>query len=318
MTPAPQTSAPPAGAHDGEPDLITIVCLSFNTRDYIARCFDSLLAQRTDYRVQIVVHDDASTDGSQDVIRDYADRFPGIFTPVLQPSNRWSQGFCPLQACAPHIRGAFVAICEVDDYWTETDKLQRQVDYLRSSHRNFIGTQCQSVTASEKIAPCFPKATNSGPVSIIPGECILSMRKYVHTSTFFLSRYLFQKWVETFRQKVISADLTILVIATVVDGSVAFLNYVTSNYRVHEGGFWTSSSRKQRYSFYANTWRIIFESIKEPIKPKLSNTIQDNIAFFEVFSKNKIALQLEAIKSFGFLRVARAALNMIARRLYGN
>ena len=314
MTPAPRSAAP----QDGEPDLITIVCLSFNTRDYIARCFDSLMAQQTDYRLQIVVHDDASSDGSQDVIRDYADRFPNIFTPVMQPANRWSQGFCPLQACAPHIRGAFVAICEVDDYWTETDKLQQQVEYLVGSGRNFISTQCQSITPNESLGPTFPKADGADPVTIIPGSHIFAMRKYIHTSTFAMRRSLFDKWAAAFTRQVVSADLTILLTACLVDDGLAIQNRVTSRYCIHEGGAWTGSTRAQRYSRYAITWQIILESLGAELPPRYLRQARSNLAYFEILSKEGRPEVLAELAKRGPMPVIQVGWNMLARRLLGN
>ncbi len=314
MTPAPRSAAP----HEGEPDLITIVCLSFNTRDYIARCFDSLMAQQTDYRLQIVVHDDASSDGSQDVIRDYADRFPDIFTLVLQPANRWSQGFCPLQACAPHIRGAFVAICEVDDYWTETDKLQQQVEFLVGSGRNFVGTQCHSITPNESLGPAFPKADGAGPVTIIPGSHIFAMRKYIHTSTFAMRRSLFDKWAAAFTRQVVSADLTILLTACLVDDGLAMQNRVTSRYRIHEGGAWTGSTRAQRYARYAITWQIILESLGAELPPRYLRQARSNLAYFEILSREGRPAVLAELAKRGPMPVIQVGWNMLARRLLGN
>ncbi len=318
MTPLPQTAAPPAETCDAEPDLITIVCLSFNTRDYIARCFDSLIAQRTDYRLQIVVHDDASSDGSQDVIGEYADRFPGIFTLVLQTSNRWSQGFCPLQACAPHIRGAFVAICEVDDYWTDTQKLQKQVEYLVGSGRHFVGTQCQSLNPNETSGPAFPKADGAGPVTIIPGSHIFAMRKYIHTSTFTMRRSLFDKWAALFTRQVVSADLTILLTACLVDDGLAVQNRVTSRYRIHEEGAWTNSTRAQRYARYAITWRIILESLGAELPPRYRRQSRSNLAYFEFLSKRGRSAVFVGLVKYGPIPVAQVTWNMLARRLLGN
>ena len=318
MTPLPQTVAPHAVAFDAESDLITIVCLSFNTRDFIPRCFDSLIAQRTNYRLQIVVHDDASSDGSQDVIRDYADRFPGIFTPVLQPSNRWSQGVCPLQACAPHIRGAFVAICEVDDYWTDTQKLQKQVEYLVGSGRNFVGTQCQSLAPNESSGPAFPKADGAGPVTIIPGSHIFAMRKYIHTSTFAMRRSLFDKWASLFTRQVVSADLTILLTACLVDDGLAMQNRVTSRYRIHEDGAWTNSTRMQRYARYAITWRIVLESLEAELPPRYRRQARNNLAYFEILTKKGRSAALRGLVKYGPIPLVQVTWNMLARRLLGN
>lgn len=319
MTPDPRAFATPhvQGLH-GERDLITVICLSFNTRGYIARCFDAILAQKVDYRLQIVVHDDASSDGSQEVIRGYADRYPDIFTPILQPANRWSQGFCPLRACAEYVRGAYVAICEVDDYWTDPTKLHQQVAYLNESGRNFIGTQCRSITDGDAPGPAFPKSAQNGLITIIKGSDIYSMRKYIHTSTFFMLRTLFEKWAAAFTKQVVSADLTVLLTACLVDDGLAILNQVTSHYRIHAGGTWTGSSRAARYERYAVTWQIIIDSLGAEFPPPYRRLAQNNLAFFRTASRSSKQDLLSTLAAQGPVPVAQVSWNMLMRRLLGN
>jgi glycosyltransferase involved in cell wall biosynthesis len=302
----------------GEPDLITVICLSFNTRDYIAQCFDAILSQKINYRLQIVVHDDASSDGSQDLIREYADRYPAVFTPVLQPTNRWSLGFCPLRASAEHVKGGFVAICEVDDYWTEPDKLQQQVEFLRGSRRNFVGTQCRSIRSNEDSGYAFPKAASDGPITVIRGADIFAMRKYIHTSTFFMLRTLFDKWAQTFDKQVVSADLTILLTACLVDDGLALQNRVTSRYRSHESGMWTGSARAERYARYATTWRTILDSLRPELTSRYLRLAQNNLVFFQIMSKKSKPELIAALAHYGPAAVFRVGLNMLIRRLLGN
>lgn len=112
---------------------VSICCLSFNHERYLQECFEGFLAQRTDFPVEILVHDDASTDRSADIIRRYADRHPKIFRPILQTENQYSKGHGILIPFVfPRATGKYVALCEGDDYWCDPGKLQRQVDWLES------------------------------------------------------------------------------------------------------------------------------------------------------------------------------------------
>lgn len=319
MTTARQFYAPQASAlYRSEPDMITIICLSFNTRDYIAQCFDALLAQQVEGRLQIVVHDDASSDGSPELIREYADRYPDVFTPILQPSNRYSLGFCPVRACMDHVRGSFVAICEVDDYWTEPDKLQRQLEYLLLSERSFVGTQCRSKTGDEEFGPVFPKAAGDGPVSIISGADIFAMRKYIHTSTFFMRRAVLDKWAEAFTRQVVSVDLTILLTACLFDDGLAVQNRVTSQYRIHDGGVWTGSSRPERYARYAATWHAILDALGAEMPAEYRRLATNNLTYFQAFSQKRFLGLLTTFARRGPGPVMKVGFNMLARRLMGN
>ena len=72
--------------------LVSICCLTYNHAAYIRECLDGFLMQRTDFPVEIIVHDDASTDGTQDILREYQARYPDRFHLILQTENQYSKG----------------------------------------------------------------------------------------------------------------------------------------------------------------------------------------------------------------------------------
>lgn len=91
------------------------------------------MMQKTDFPFEVVIHDDASTDSSQDIIREYSDRYPGIFNCILQKENQYSKVKRILANFVfPRAQGKYIALCEGDDYWTDPLKLQKQVDFLES------------------------------------------------------------------------------------------------------------------------------------------------------------------------------------------
>lgn len=118
---------------EGAMPLVSILCNTYNQAGFIRECLDGFLMQRTDFPVEILVHDDASTDGTAEIVREYAQRYPTLVLPVLQSRNQHSQG---IRVSAnwqwPRVRGRFIAVCEGDDYWTCADKLQAQADFLRA------------------------------------------------------------------------------------------------------------------------------------------------------------------------------------------
>lgn len=113
--------------------LVSIVCESYNHEPYIRRCIEGFLMQETDFPIEILIHDDASTDGSASIIREYEVKYPGLFRPIYQKENQYSKGVKIWRDIQfPRARGKYIALCEGDDYWTDPLKLQRQVDYLES------------------------------------------------------------------------------------------------------------------------------------------------------------------------------------------
>lgn len=144
-----------------EPPLVSIACLTFNHERYVRECLDGFVSQKTTFRFEIVIHDDASTDSTQEIIREYIDRFPNVeWRPILQTENQYKNGKGILQPIVlPKCRGKYIALCEGDDYWTDPLKLQKQVDFLEE-HENY--SMCfhaaevllQGVDASRKCIRC--------------------------------------------------------------------------------------------------------------------------------------------------------------------
>lgn len=113
--------------------LVTVICITFNQEKYIRKALDGLLMQKTSFMYEILVHDDASTDCTPDIIKEYAERYPTIITPILQKENQYSRGVkITKDLLIPMARGKYIAVCEGDDYWTDPNKLQLQTDAMES------------------------------------------------------------------------------------------------------------------------------------------------------------------------------------------
>lgn len=114
--------------------VVSIQCLAYNHEKYIRKCLDGFVMQKTDFRFEAIVHDDASTDSTARIIKEYADKYPDIIKPIFETENQYSKHDGRLQQIMNHAtRGKYVAICEGDDYWTDPYKLQRQVDFLEAN-----------------------------------------------------------------------------------------------------------------------------------------------------------------------------------------
>lgn len=123
-------------SEDTKPLLVTIQCFTYNQEPYIRQCLDGFVMQKTNFRFEAIVHDDASTDGTAAIIREYAEKYPDIVKPIFEIENQYSKGggFALLQKIMnEHTHGKYVAFCEGDDYWTNPYKLQKQVDFLEAN-----------------------------------------------------------------------------------------------------------------------------------------------------------------------------------------
>ena len=114
--------------------LVSICCITFNHKPYIAQCLEGLINQNVHFDFEIIVNDDCSTDGTAEIIKDYASRYPGRFIPILHDQNQYSRGIKRiLQTFVfPRARGKYIALCEGDDYWKIIRNAEWSIRKLRS------------------------------------------------------------------------------------------------------------------------------------------------------------------------------------------
>ncbi len=109
--------------------VVSVICLTYNHAPYIKECLDGFLMQKTDFTFEVIIHDDASTDGTTDIIREYAAKYPDIIKPIIQAENQYSKHHDfnkILQVCIDRSKGKYIAMCEGDDYWTDSLKFHKQ------------------------------------------------------------------------------------------------------------------------------------------------------------------------------------------------
>ena len=110
---------------------VSVLCAAYNHEEYLRQTLDSFLNQKTDFPFEVLVNDDASTDSTGDIIREYAARYPEIIRPFYQKENLYSRRINLYDVVFfPACRGEYIAVCEGDDYWNDPEKLQLQVNWL--------------------------------------------------------------------------------------------------------------------------------------------------------------------------------------------
>lgn len=139
--------------------VVAVRCLTYNQATYICETLEGFLAQRTDFPFIVIVHDDASIDGTQEIIKEYVTKYPDIIKPILEEDNQYSKR----DGSVSHIMGEavkvtdanYIALCEGDDYWTDPLKLQKQVDFL-DSHPDYGMCYTQALDFNQA-RNCFGK-----------------------------------------------------------------------------------------------------------------------------------------------------------------
>ena len=118
-----------------EAPLISICCLTYNHAPFIRKCLDGFLMQQTDFPIEILIHDDCSTDGTIEIIQEYTAKSPELIFPLYEEENQYSRGGAGKMDLYNYrrARGKYIAYCEGDDYWTDPLKLQKQVDFMETN-----------------------------------------------------------------------------------------------------------------------------------------------------------------------------------------
>lgn len=155
-----------------KPILVAIRCIVYNHEPYLRDCLEGFVMQKTNFRFVAVVHDDASTDNSAAIIREYEEKYPDIIKPIYEIENQYSKhdgSLGRIMNAAIDATGAkYVALCEGDDYWTDPHKLQKQVDFLDTHpeyvlccHRYKILNQNDGTWNQDYVASFFTEDTNA-------------------------------------------------------------------------------------------------------------------------------------------------------------
>jgi len=114
--------------------LISVICTAYNQEAYIRDALEGFVMQKTNFAFEIIVHDDASTDNTAFIIREYEEKYSGLFHNIYQTENQYSKGNGDVgRVVFSAANGRYIALCEGDDYWTDPLKLQKQVDFLEGN-----------------------------------------------------------------------------------------------------------------------------------------------------------------------------------------
>lgn len=123
--------------------MVTVLTTAYNHEKYIGETLENIINQKVDFSFEVLVHDDASTDNTAEIIRRYVEKYPDIIIPIYQKENQYSKGKYPYDCFKPFIRGKYIALCEGDDFWCDENKLQKQVNYMEN-HPECVYCFCNS------------------------------------------------------------------------------------------------------------------------------------------------------------------------------
>lgn len=240
-----------------EQPLVTVVVMTYQHAAYIAECLEGIVAQRTSFPIHTLVVDDASTDGTAEIVAEYARRYPKIIEAVLLKENMYRLATKTQQIVLPRLKGKYTALCEGDDYWTHPGKLQAQVDFLEA-HPDYSACFHLHTVKNEIGMQYPPKARMRYSRNVSARELVIEHLCHTNTVLFRRELYDIPKFWEIYRKVYPVTDILLFAILSDA-GQVWGINQSWSVYRLHGSGIYTSAKIQVsgRQSVYLIERRLI-------------------------------------------------------------
>lgn len=219
--------------------MVSVICNVYNHEPYVRDALEGFVSQKTDFPFEVLIHDDASTDRSAEIIREYEKKYPDIIKPIYQTMNQYSRGGAITKRFQlPRVKGKYIAMCEGDDYWTDPLKLKKQYDFMETNP-DYALCACSTVWVDMRTGKTRNRCRTVEDCDISIEDIILQkMDRTFQYATVFLPAEIYMsrpEWARKFRV----GDVPLALHAATC-GKVRMLADVMAVYRAHSAGSWTA------------------------------------------------------------------------------
>lgn len=222
---------------------LSVICLTYNHAKFIRQTLDSFVMQKMTFPFEVIIHDDASIDGTADIIREYERKYPDIIKPIYQSENQWVKKHIWREIVFPLVKGKYVIYCEGDDYFTDENKLQKQVDFLDSHPDYSVCFHPVAVKYEDKSSPdeVFPSDSLLKELSDMSLNSLLRCN-FMQTNS-VMYRWRFHKDSLSLLPDYIQPGDWFLHLLHAQVGKIGFLPDIMAVYRKHQGGIWAQAGK---------------------------------------------------------------------------
>jgi glycosyltransferase involved in cell wall biosynthesis len=275
---------------------VSIINNTFNHEKFIRDAIDGFLMQQTNFKVEILIHDDASNDNTQSIVREYEDKYPSLIFPIYQSINQYSKGIKPSRNYQfPRSRGKYIALCEGDDYWTDPLKLQKQVDCLEN-HPDFSICHHNMIVKYEN-NPENDRLWNSPEQSEITSIHDLAKGNYISTASCLFRNNTSTTSQDWFKNAPVGDYF--LHMENAKYGNIRYMHDIMGVYRVHDGGIWEKTDQKYKLEKLID----IYDLMKTHYSPEINGILMD--------TQNKLCLKLMGLSIDNQIKCKSLSLKMI-------
>lgn len=239
--------------------LVSVYCMTYNHEKTIGQAIEGVVSQKTDFPFELIIHDDASTDSTAEIVMDYADRYPDMIRTVIQKENQFRNCNIIKSFIHPLSKGSYIAICEGDDYWTDCSKLQKQVDYMKShTGCSMCFHAVEELHSDGSLIPYRP-LKQSGAVSA--QTVVARGGQFCPSVSLMFRRDVMDCWPE-FRDEADVYDYPAQALAAYM-GEVYYMDCMMGVYRFASDGSWTAAHKNENdYTHLKNEthWLELFDA----------------------------------------------------------
>ena len=262
--------------------MVSICCSTYNHEKYISDAIESFLMQKTNFKFEILIHDDASTDSTPEIIKKYELKYPEIIKPLYQTENQYSKGIKVGQINRARAKGKYIAVCEGDDYWIDPYKLQKQVDYMEAHPGCSL-----CVHAAYRVSPSKKKLVKpirpSKKSRIFKVEEIISGGGGLFATNSNMYRTILVRDMPEFYIKAPVGDYPMAIYLALL-GEVYYMDEYMSAYRTNVPNSWTNRTMRDIKKKAEHVKKIVkmLEEIDEFSNFKYTEAIQRKILQDEI------------------------------------
>ena len=262
--------------------LVSISCITFNHGKYLKEALDSFLMQERDFDIEILIHDDHSTDDTIDIIKEYTERYPDIMRPMYEEENQYSKGISNISGVFnfPRARGKYIAMCEGDDYWSNPLKLKKQAAYMETHPECALCCHAAGIVAEDGAFRTVAELSPFAGSGVIRAEDVISKKENIPTaSLFFRTEYAKQLPQWYFDCPV--GDIP-LQLAMLMHGSVYYFNEAMSMYRMGRAGSWGESmendAAKLKWERHFDAMSKLYAEFDKDTEGNYSEAVREAVA----------------------------------------
>ncbi|MEF6532263.1 glycosyltransferase [Escherichia coli] len=220
---------------------ISCVCITYNQENYIKDAIDGMLAQITDYRFEIVIHDDKSTDSTRGILLGYKQKYPNLIKLVLQDENQYQKGKKITPLAVAEAIGEYIALCEGDDYWIDNKKLQKQLSSLYD--KTDVGICFTSGYSIYDREHTLQNQANYGNINkqFTLSEVLRGGGDFMPTPSIMVKRAIIQNLPNLYFAAPVG-DYFLQILSSIKSGAL-YLHDPTIAYRINAMGSWNSNRK---------------------------------------------------------------------------